>query len=239
MRIRTAAVATVTALAVAAPVGTAFADTPTSGSPAASAAAKKPAQLTVKSYIKALKADKTPAAAKTLKAFKKLDDGKKQYAFVKLLQSRDVYEALAGGSKGALKNGTRTRTKQLNSPVKITRSTVVTKNGKSGQRAVTFTVTERIYDIPVTSERISVRYTLKGKKKIVNPSASTKITNTNKAIAIKVPKTTPVRVKGTNVFGRSTIKATGTVKSFGKGNVTKKANSRIGLSSYSASIATR
>ncbi|MEU5581221.1 hypothetical protein ABZ791_12670 [Streptomyces huasconensis] len=238
MRIRTATVATVAALAVAAPAGTAFADTSTGDSPAVSAVKKKPAQLTVKGYIKALKADKSPAAAKTLKAFKKLNDGKKQYAFVKLLQNRDVYEAVAGRTKGILKNGTRTSTKQLNAPVKVTSSTVVTKDDKSGRRVVTFTVTERIYDIPVTSERISVRYTLKGKKKIADPSASTRITNTNKAITIRAPKTTPVRVKGTSVSGHSTIKATGTVESFGKG-VTKKADSRIGLSSYSASIVTR
>lgn len=237
MRIRTATVTTVAALAVAAPAGVAVAHSHVSGSPTASTAKKKPAELTVNSYIKALKADKSPAAAKTLKAFKKLDS-KKQYAFVKLLQTRDVYKAVVGRSKGTLKNGTRTSTKQLNSPAKVTRSAVVAKNGKSGRRVVTFTVTERIYNIPVTSERISVKFTLKGKKKIVNPSAAIKITNTNKALVIKAPKTIPVRVKGANVSGHSLIKATGTVKSFGK-TVTKKANSRIGLGSYNASIVTR
>lgn len=235
MRFRTGVVATIAALAVAAPAGTAFADAPATGSPAASA---KPSQLTVKGYIKALKADKTPAASKTLKAFKKLD-GKKQYTFVKILQGRSAYKAVSGASKGVLKKGTRTSTEKLNSAVKITRSTAVTKNDKSGRRAVTFTVTERIHNIPVTSERISIKYTLKGKKKIDNPSASTKITNTNKAIAIKTPKATPVRVKGTNVSGHSAIKTIGTVKSFGRGKVTKKANIRIGLNTYRASIATR
>ncbi|TGB09250.1 hypothetical protein [Streptomyces sp. MZ04] len=210
--VRSTTVAALTALAVAAPVGAAFADSH-------DAAAAKPAKLTVKSYQAYLKQQKTPAAHKTLVAFRALPKGK-QATFVKQLQNREAYLALSGSSKGGIKTGARKSTVSVNKAVSITRaSKVVSGTGKHRPTAISYTLTEKIFGIPVTSERVTVKYQLasKGKaKKIVKPSAKSKVVNTNAAIAISGPKVVKTVAKGSGVTARATFRAVPQVKSFGK-----------------------
>ncbi|MGH4033926.1 hypothetical protein ACQB60_33905 [Actinomycetota bacterium Odt1-20B] len=211
--IRTATVATLAALAVAAPAGAAFAD-----SHAAADAAAKPGKLTVKSYKSYLQKQRTPAAKKTLVAFRALPKGK-QVTFVKQLQNREAYVALAGSTKGSVKTGKRSSSVSVNKAVTITRSSKVVSGPGKAPKAISYRLTEKIFGIPVTSEQITVKYQLasKGKaKKVVKAAGAAKVVNTNAAIGISGPKAVKVKTKGGYVIAKTVFRATPQVKSFGK-----------------------
>ncbi|MEV0319151.1 hypothetical protein ACIBKX_06470 [Streptomyces sp. NPDC050658] len=232
--LRIAAVSGVAALAVLAPAAGAFADGHAGAAPAShSIQAKKPAQLTVKGYVKYLKTQKTPAAKQTLAKFNKLN-GKQKYTFVKLLQNRGVHLALKGSLEG---RADKTFTKRVNSAVTVTRAADTQRNDKFGSRQVTYSVTESIYKIPVTTESVTVKYRLKGKK-VIKPAATSAVTNTNAAVTVTPKKTTRLVVKGTNVRGEQTFTSTGNVKSFGK-KVVKKGAVRAHGKSYTGILANR
>jgi hypothetical protein len=205
-RLTTAAIATAAGLAVLAPTAHAV------NAVDASAAAKPPARLTVASYTAYLKAQKTPEAKKTLKKFSALSNLQKYY-FVQYLQNRAIYKALVQQTKGNVGRSVHV-VKPFNKDVRFV-TDVVSQAGKDKNRTtrVTFTVTEEIYRIPVTSETLSLRY--QAVKPTTKASARAAVTNVNAAIAIKPGK---VAVQGgkAGAAAHTSWTALPQVKSFGK-----------------------
>ncbi|WP_326579165.1 hypothetical protein OG889_18165 [Streptomyces sp. NBC_00481] len=198
-RLTTAAVATVAGLAVLAPAAQAVEQAP----------AKPAVKLTVAGYTKYLKAQKTPAAQQTLKRFLGLSKGQ-QAVFVKDLQDRKIYKALLG--KVAAPVGRPVSiTDPYNKEVRfVTKASSSVAKDKNRTTTVSFTVTQEIFRIPVTSETLTVSYPTAGNGP-KRTKASAKVTNVNAAIAIKPGR---VSVKG---LGASTSwAAVPQVKSFGK-----------------------
>ncbi|WP_327728287.1 hypothetical protein OG250_17460 [Streptomyces sp. NBC_00487] len=198
-RLTTAAVATVAGLAVLAPAAQAAEQAP----------AKPAVKLTVAGYTKYLKAQKTPAAQQTLKRFLGLSKGQ-QAIFVKDLQDRKIYKALLG--KVAAPVGRPVSiTDPYNKEVRfVTKASSSVAKDKNRTTTVSFTVTQEIFRIPVTSETLTVSYPTAGNGP-KRTKASAKVTNVNAAIAIKPGR---VSVKG---LGASTSwAAVPQVKSFGK-----------------------
>ncbi|MBT2525308.1 hypothetical protein J7E91_07630 [Streptomyces sp. ISL-99] len=216
-RLAASAVAGTAALAVLAPTASAMeanAHRPHDTQTVAQAEAKPAARLTVKSYTTYLKQQKTSEAKKTLNAFTKLPAGK-QAKFVKYLQNRDICKALIDQAKGNLDRKLRV-VDPYNADVKfVTEVTAKTLKGKSTKQ-ISFTVTETIFGIPVTSETLSLRYQVFKGKVTGTPNANSEIKNVNAAIALHKSK---VRRTGhTGVATASTVwKAVPRVKSFGKG----------------------
>ncbi|MEV5126966.1 hypothetical protein AB0K49_29870 [Streptomyces decoyicus] len=199
-RLSTAALAAVAGLAVLTPMAHA-AD--------ADAAAKKPAKVTVAGYTKYLQTQKTPAAKKTLKKFSALNKAQKA-RFVKHLNNRYIYEALTDQVKGSIGRPLYV-VDPYNKDVRfITDVTSKVGKDKNHTTTVSFTMTEEIFKIPVTSERIKLTFQRTGKpgKKA---TAAAKATNVNAAINIKAGR---VAVKGN--AAKISWAATPRVKAFGK-----------------------
>ncbi|MEV8312128.1 hypothetical protein AB0P36_33700 [Streptomyces flavidovirens] len=215
-RLAASAVAGTAALAVLAPTASAMeanAHYP-QGTQTVAQVEAKPAQLTVKSYTTYLKQQKTPEAKKTLNAFAKLPAGK-QTKFVKYLQNRDIYKALIDQAKGNLDRKLRV-VDPYNPDVRfVTEVTAKTLKGKSTKQ-ISFTVTETIFGIPVTSETLNLRYQVFKGKVTGTPNANSEIKNVNAAITLHKGKV--ARTGHTGVATASTVwKAVPRVKSFGKG----------------------
>lgn len=214
-RLAASAVAGTAALAVLAPTASAMeANAPHHIQTVAQVKAKPAAQLTVKSYTTYLKQQKTPEAKRTLNAFAKLPAGK-QAKFVKYLQNRDIYKALIDQAKGNLDRKLKV-VDPYNPDVKfVTEVTAKTLKGKSTKQ-ISFTVTETIFGIPVTSETLNLRYQVFKGKVTGTPSANSEIKNVNAAITLHKGKV--ARTGHTGVATASTVwKAVPRVKSFGKG----------------------
>ncbi|WP_328506651.1 hypothetical protein [Streptomyces sp. NBC_00391] len=146
------------------------------------AAAKLPAKLTVKSYTAYLKAQRTPEAKRTLKSFSALPAAKKT-AFVGYLQNGKIYASLFRQLKGNLNRPVKTVT-PYNKDVKFVHEVSSSKNTK-GAVAVSYTATETIYGIPVTSEKLTLHYKIVKGKVQRGARAVAKVTNVNAAVAIK------------------------------------------------------
>jgi hypothetical protein len=205
-RLATVVVAGAASLAVLAPAASA-ADT---------AAAKLPAKLTVKSYTGYLKAQKTPEAKKALKSFSALPAAKKA-KFLKYLQDREVYEAMSTQTKGTVNRSVKA-VRHYDANVKFNVQIITKKNIKDpkGPASLTFSVTESIYNIPVTTETLNLRYNVvKGKVVAGSARATAEVKNVNAAIAITNDKVT-VNKKGIPKAS-TTWKATPRVASFGPG----------------------
>ncbi|WP_200307374.1 hypothetical protein [Streptomyces adelaidensis] len=183
-RLATAAVAGAAALAVLAPAASANeADShQATRTVAAQAAAKLPAKLTVKSYVAYLKAQKTPEAKQTLKSFTALPAAK-QAKFVGYLQNGKIYASLFKQLKGSLNRPVKTVT-PFNKDVKFVHAVSATKNAK-GATAVSYSATETIYGIPVTTEKLTLSYKIVNGKVQRSARAVAKVTNVNAAVAIK------------------------------------------------------
>ncbi|MEV0376049.1 hypothetical protein AB0I10_41200 [Streptomyces sp. NPDC050636] len=208
--------------------GQAFADNHTSAQAsapraAAGAVSEPAAKLTVSGYLTYLK------ARQTLKALPKA----KQAKFVTYLLDRDIYLALANTVKGSIG-----RPAHITDPYHegVTFVTdIATRTGKDKLRttSLTFTVTERIYDIPVTSKTLALRFQAAkgGSKKVV---ADAKVTNVNAAIAIKGGPTATSLDHGIG-HASTTWHAVPRVKSFGK-HVAKRQKAWAGQGYWSASL---
>ncbi|MGW0735112.1 hypothetical protein [Streptomyces sp. NPDC002851] len=241
-RLSSTAIAGVASIAVLAPAGSAFADSHVAAKPAAvqaadaQAAKKIPAKLTPGSYKKYLKNQRTPQARITLKAFNRLS-ASKQKRFVKHLQNRNIYKALTNRVKGQL-NQPKHVVDPYNKDVKFVTDvkSVTIKDGR-GTTRTTFSVSERIYNIPVTTETVTVKFATIGKKQVLGKvTANAKVNNVNAAIAITAG---PVKasVNGTVRTGKVAFTATPQVKAFGRKvvkddrlsvNYTKKAKTFLG-----------
>ncbi|GHH82109.1 hypothetical protein [Streptomyces capitiformicae] len=207
-RLATVVVAGAASLAVLAPAASA-ADS--------AAAAKLPAKLTVKSYTGYLKAQKTPEAKKALKSFSALPAAKKA-KFLKYLQDREVYEAMSTQTKGTVNRSVKA-VRHYDANVKFNVQIITKKNIKDpkGPASLTFSVTESIYNIPVTTETLNLRYNVvKGKVVAGSARATAEVKNVNAAIAITNNNKVTVNKKGIPKAS-TTWKATPRVASFGPG----------------------
>ncbi|WP_434600151.1 hypothetical protein [Streptomyces sp. A5-4] len=231
------AIAGTAVLAVLAPAASAMNTTATlNGTHAvAQAETKLAAKLTVASYTTYLKQHKTPEAKRTLTAFTKLPAGK-QARFVKHLQNRNIYKALIDQAKGSLDRKLRV-VDPYNHDVKfVTEVTSKTLRGKSTKQ-VSFTVTETIFGIPVTSETLNLRYQVLKGKVTGTPAADSEVKNLNAAITLHKGKV--ARSGHTGVATASTVwKAVPRVKSFGKG-VDKVQEISANSSTWKAKLANR
>ncbi|UXY30821.1 hypothetical protein [Streptomyces sp. HUAS TT20] len=193
-RLASAAIATVAGLAVLAPA-------------AHAAPAKQAAKLTVPAYEKYLKQQSAPAAKKAAAQFAKLNKNQKQ-VFVKTLQDQKVYKALTGKAWGKIRNVT-TVDRYNKNVTFVTKASFKTAKGKARTTTATFSVTEKIFNIPVTTEGATLVYPTVGKLPGTT-TASTDVFNINAAIRIDATSS----VKGNDASGR--ITALPRVKSFGK-----------------------
>ncbi|MFJ3310118.1 hypothetical protein ACIPSA_45420 [Streptomyces sp. NPDC086549] len=187
-RVRAAAAAGAGVVAVLAPVASAapaVGDIPHAH--ASDGIRALPARLTEQAYVTWLKSQHTDAARATLKAFTKLSNLKK-YIFVQQLQNRSAYAALQAQLKGGPEGFH--NTDPYNKAISITRDVRVAKTGgKKPVTTITFTVTETIYNIPVTSHTAWASYqTAKGKQLKVTGSGA-RATNTNAAYALRAKST--------------------------------------------------
>lgn len=183
-RLATIAVAGAATLAVLAPTASAGDTAPQQGTRtvAAQSAAKLPAKLTVKSYLAYLKAQKTPEAKRTLKSFSALPAAK-QTRFVGYLQNGKIYASLFKQLKGNVNRPVKTVT-PFNKDVKFVHEVASTRNAK-GAASVSYTATETIYGIPVTTEKLTLHYKIVKGKVQRKATAVAKVTNVNAAVAIK------------------------------------------------------
>ncbi|MGV9248816.1 hypothetical protein [Streptomyces sp. NPDC003710] len=183
-RVSTAAVAGAAAVAILAPAASANpAASGTHHAHASQGSAALPRQLTQDAYVAWLQNQHTDAAAATLKAFSKLSNLRK-YIFLQQFQNRSAYAALQAQLKGGPKGFH--KTVPYNKVISIARDVEITRTrGKKPATAVTFRVTETIYNIPVTSHTVWATYqTAKGKRVKVTDSGA-HVINTNGAYAIK------------------------------------------------------
>lgn len=204
-RLASVAVAGAAAIAVLAPAASA-AD--------GDAAAKLPAKLTVKGYLTYLETQKTPEAKKALKSFSALPAAKKA-KFVTYLQDREVYEAMSTQTKGTVNRSVKA-VRHYDANVKFNVQIITKMNIKDpkGPASLTFSVTESIYNIPVTTETLNLRYNVvKGKVVAGSARATAEVKNVNAAIALTNNKVT-VNKKGIPKAS-TTWKATPRVASFG------------------------
>ena len=219
-RIATGAIAVAAGLAVLSPMAHA-------ADPAAGPA--KPAKLTVASYTKYLKTQNTPEAKQTLKKFGALNN-KQKAVFLKDLQDRKIYKALLGAANGKVGKPVNI-TDRYNKDVSfvIKGSSFVAKDKK---RTVTarFSVTEKIFNIPVTTETISISVPTAGKGPRL-ASAKAEVKNVNAAIKITNNR---VSVKGR--AAQTFWTATPQVSSFGKKPVFKKEHILAGNVTFRASL---
>ncbi|MGW7225489.1 hypothetical protein [Streptomyces cyaneofuscatus] len=189
-RLAASGIVGVAALAALAPAASAMDATghPSTTQAVVQAEAKSAAQLTVKSYTTYLKQQKTPEAKKTLDAFSKLPAGK-QVRFVKYCQNRGIYKALMDQAKGSVGRKLKV-VDPYNQDIKfVTEVTAKTLKGKSTKQ-VSFTVTETIFGIPVTSETLNLRYHVFKGKITGTMTADSEIKNVNAAIRIHKGKVT-------------------------------------------------
>ncbi|MGV9901964.1 hypothetical protein ACWDU8_05585 [Streptomyces sp. NPDC003388] len=175
---------------------------------AAGAAPSKPAvKLTVPAYETYLKQQSSPAAKKSAAQFAKLNKDQKQI-FVRTLQDPKVYKALTGKAWGLIRNVT-TNDHYNKNVTFATKASFRTAKDKARTTTATFSVTEKIFNIPVTTEGATLVYPTLGKRPVAT-KASTDVFNINAAIRVDSTNS----VKGNDTSGD--ITALPQVKSFGK-----------------------
>ncbi|WP_200303919.1 hypothetical protein [Streptomyces adelaidensis] len=189
------------------------------GGTAVAAPQAQPAKLTVKEYRSWLmNNDDLAASQKVLKAFDKLPAAK-QRKFVDYLQNRAVTKAFALSFAGGVTRGNSKEVK-YNNDVRF--SGVVKGSNKVGTGgrnvSLTFTATERVYNIPVLTQQVAFTYTIKNG--IKSPKVKRSVVNLNRAFVVK-----PVK---NSVSGKNTVTATVTwnlapqYKSAGQTSLVKK-----------------
>ncbi|GFE25933.1 hypothetical protein RB199_30395 [Streptomyces libani] len=227
-RISSAAIAGAAAVAVLAPAASAMGTT-TVVPAADSSASVSMNKVTPDKYMAYLIKQRTPESRAVLKAFRALPKAK-QVKFLGYLQSRTVYMAFGGQLRGhADENKPVRAVTNHNKDVKFVRATQTnkTKQGRKATVMVAFTVTEKVFNIPVTSEQVWVKYESKrGEvRKVLGGGA--KLTNLNAAINITGGKVKPTNLEGHNGFVATTWKATQRADGFG-GDIVKQQRVQAG-----------
>ncbi|WP_030806849.1 hypothetical protein [Streptomyces sp. NRRL S-337] len=213
-RIGSAAVAGAAALAVLAPAASA-AGRPSVAAPAAAAEQSLGSKLTVTGYLQYLASRKAPEAKRTLKAFRALPKAKQQ-KFVGYLQNRKVYEALTASLKGTTRPGGLRRAVPYNADVSFVKEVRVEAKGTIAgvNTRVSFAMSEEIFGIPVTAEKVWVQYLARGGRATHLKGGGATVSNANAAVDIKGGGT-PHLVRGAATVS-ATWKATPRYASFGK-----------------------
>ncbi|WP_030413965.1 hypothetical protein [Streptomyces sp. NRRL S-1448] len=213
-RIGSAAVAGAAALAVLAPAASA-AGRPSAPAPVGAAEQSLGSKLTVADYRQYLASRNTPEAKRTLKAFRALPKAKQQ-KFVGYLQNRKVYEALTASLKGTTRPGGLRRAVPYNGDVSFVKEVRVKAKGTIAglDTRVTFAMSEEIFGIPVTAEKVWVQYLARGGRATHLKGGGATVSNVNAAVDIKGGGT-PHLDRGAAAIS-ATWKATPRYASFGK-----------------------
>ncbi|BDM72708.1 hypothetical protein HEK616_61950 [Streptomyces nigrescens] len=215
-RIGSAAVAGAAALTALAPAASA-AGRPAAPAPVGAAEQSLTSKLTVTGYLQYLASRHTPEAKRTLKAFRALPKAKQQ-KFVGYLQNRKVYQALTASLKGTTRPGGLRRAAPYNPDVSFVKEVRVETKGKVAgavNTRVGFAMSEEIFGIPVTTEKVWVQYLAKGGRATQLKGGGATVTNVNAAVDIKGGGT-PRLFRGAATLS-ATWKATPRYASFGKG----------------------
>lgn len=181
----------------------------------------QPAKLTVAKYRDWLKNnDEAAASIKLLKAFDKLPKAKQQ-KFVGYLQNRKVQEAYNVRAGGYINRGGHNE-EAYNKDVRFVADIKgVRKATKSGSHiTLTFTATERIYNIPVITRKTVLSYDYGTAVK--SPKYKRSVTNLNGAVVITPVKKDVIKVSGRNISATTTWKTKPLYKSVGTTPITKR-----------------
>ncbi|GHH88659.1 hypothetical protein [Streptomyces capitiformicae] len=195
----------------------------------------KPAKLTVAKYRDWLKNnDEAAASIKLLKAFDKLPKAKQQ-KFVTYLQDRKVQKAFDVRNGGYVTRGGTSQTIHNKDVRFVANVKAVNKTDKAGRHiTLTFTATERIYDLPVITKKTVLSYTVKGGVK--SPKLKSSVTNLNGAFAITPAKKDSLKTNGGNIWATTTWKATPLYKSAGAGSLVKEQRTVVVNVKYTANL---
>ncbi|WP_326579201.1 hypothetical protein OG250_17580 [Streptomyces sp. NBC_00487] len=181
----------------------------------------KPAKLTVAKYRDWLKNnDEATASLKLLKAFDKLPKAKQQ-KFVDYLQNRKVQEAYNVRAGGYINRGGHNE-EAYNKDVRFVADIKgVRKATRAGSHiTLTFTATERIYNLPVITQKTVLSYDYGSAVK--SPKYKRSVTNLNGAVAITPVKKDAIKVSGRNISATTTWKAAPLYRSVGATPLTKR-----------------
>ena len=219
---RTLAIATRTAALTAGAGALLFTGVAAQGT-AVAAPQGKPAKLTVKDYRAWLKTKD----AKTLKVFDKLPRSKQQ-KLVGYLQNRAVTKEFNAKVTGALAKGGHSEV-AYNRDVRFVGDVKTSDSDHShGVHTITvnFTATERIYDIPVLTQKTTLSYvyeSFRPQPRITGkPKLKRSIANLNAAFAIEASKGTVTVKNKKTVVANLTWYATPKYKSAGSGALAKR-----------------
>lgn len=214
-----ATAATAAALAALAPAAQAAPAGHSTGTVAQAAAARTPAHLTVEGYKAYLKKNWKNGGRETTTAFKKLTPAQ-QKKFLRYLEDRKIYTALHDTVKGNIGHRLHV-TDRYNQDVKlVTDVTSGIAKDKAATATLSFSVSERVYGIPVTTETVTVTFQTRGHAKNKNAHAKATLKNVNAAVAVKASKVKAVS-KGVVTNGSAVWTATPQVKAFGTKKIVK------------------
>ncbi|MGW0835026.1 hypothetical protein [Streptomyces prunicolor] len=208
-----AALATATAVAVLTPAAQA-APAAARTAPVAHTAAALPAHLTVDGYQAYLKKNWAKGGRETSAAFKKLTPAQRK-KFLLHLEDRKIYLALRNTVKGNIGHRLHIVNSYSQDVQLVTDVTSRIAGDKAATATLTFSVSERIYGIPVTTEAVTVSFETRGSAKNKNAHAKVTLKNVNAAIAVKASKPKAV-AKGAITNGSTVWTATPQVRAFGK-----------------------
>ncbi|MEV6833645.1 hypothetical protein AB0N17_03785 [Streptomyces sp. NPDC051133] len=217
-RMTAAGVAAVAGLAVLAP---AVANAAAGPGPAAvtQSSVQQPAHLTVASYKAYLKKNWKKGGRETAVAFAKLTPAR-QAQFLRHLEDRKVYAAFLKQVKGNFELPLHVVDPYNKDVVFVTDVTAHVAKDKAGTLTVRFSVSERVFGIPVTTETITVKGATKGQDKSKKAVAIAKLQNVNAAVSITAGPTRAAS-KGVITRGSVTWTAKPQVQAFGKKKLVK------------------
>ncbi|MEU6369600.1 hypothetical protein ABZ876_28675 [Streptomyces sp. NPDC046931] len=214
-----ATVATAAGVAVLAPAAAQAQPARTDTVVSVRATAQKPAHLTVGSYQAYLKRNWAKGGRDTAVKFAGLTP-RQQRKFLRHLENRDVYEALRNQVKGSFGMPLHTVAPYDKDIAFVTDVTTRIAKDDAGTLTVRFSVSERIFNIPVTTETITVKGATQGEGKSKKAVTTAELKNVNAAVAITAG---PARAasKGAVTRGSVTWTAKPQVKAFGAKKVVK------------------
>ncbi|MEU2107825.1 hypothetical protein [Streptomyces sp. NPDC019507] len=181
-RLTATAAAAVAGLAVLSPT---VSQAAVPGAPAAvqaDAAAELPAKLTVAGYKTYLKKNWDKGGRETTARFARLTPAQ-QKKFVRYLEDRKVYSALKDQVKGNFGRPLHVVDPYNADVTFVTDVTATLAKDKNATATLRFSVSQRIYGIPVTTETLTVKRATKGA--VRKTAATASVRNVNAAIAVK------------------------------------------------------
>ncbi|MGV9243086.1 hypothetical protein [Streptomyces sp. NPDC003710] len=214
-----AAVATAAGIAVLAPAAAQAQPARTDTVVSVQAAAQKPAHLTVGSYKAYLKKNWAKGGRETAAKFAELTPTQ-QRKFLRHLEDRKVYEALRNQVKGGFGRSLHIVDPYNEDVEFVTDVTARIAKDDAGTLTVRFSVSERIFGIPVTTETVTVKGATQGEDRSKKAVTKAHLKNVNAAIAITAGPTRAAS-KGAVTRGSVTWTAKPQVRAFGAKKVVK------------------